>query len=164
MRASCSAPLTGSTIPRLTGLAAACREAGFDAGISDDIERDLWQKFVPLVGVSAMTTLTRAPIGRVVADSESRALLLDVMGEVVAVGRAAGIGLAADYAEERLAFTETMPPAMKASMLEDLERGNRLELDWLSGEVVRRGRAHAIPTPANDAVCAALRPHANGTR
>ena len=147
----------GATDRRLAAFAAAC-----NAAVSTTIERDIWQKFVLLVGVSAMTTLTREPMGRVVADPDARALLGDVMGEVVTVARATGIDLAADYADDRLTFACSMPATMKASMLEDLERGNRLELDWLSGEVVRRGRALAIPTPANQAVCAALRLHAGG--
>ena len=55
-----------------------------------------------------------------------------------------------------------MPYGMKASMLHDLERGNKLELDWLAGHVATLGRKHGIATPANDAVYAALKLHRNG--
>jgi 2-dehydropantoate 2-reductase len=51
---------------------------------------------------------------------------------------------------------------MRASMLDDLERGKPLELNWLAGEVARLGRELAIPTPANDTVYAALKPHRGG--
>ena len=51
---------------------------------------------------------------------------------------------------------------MKASMLNDLEQGKPLELDWLSGEGVRLGRELNIPTPANDTVYAALKPLRGG--
>ena len=61
---------------------------------------------------------------------------------MVAVGRAKGVGLPADHADKALAFAdETLPRGMKASMAHDLERGNRLELDWLTGKVVELGRA-----------------------
>jgi 2-dehydropantoate 2-reductase len=51
---------------------------------------------------------------------------------------------------------------MKASMAHDLERGNRLELDWLAGKVVQLGRALKVPTPANEAVYAILKSHRSG--
>jgi 2-dehydropantoate 2-reductase len=53
---------------------------------------------------------------------------------------------------------------MKASMLHDLERGNRLELDWLTGRVVALGRALGVPTPINDAVYAVLKPFRMGAK
>ena len=57
-----------------------------------------------------------------------------------------------------------MPYGMKASMLHDLERGNRLELDWLAGRVVdARSCNIGIATPMNAAVYAALKLHRNGT-
>ena len=65
----------------------------------------------------------------------------------IAVMAAGGVALAADYARDRLAYAEASPPDTKASMLDDLERGKRLELDWLAGEVSRLGRKLAIPTP-----------------
>lgn len=137
--------------------------AGFDAELSPDIDRVIWEKFVFIVGLSAMTALTRRPIGPVRSDPDTRALLADVMREAVAVGRAKGIGLSADFADGRLAFIDTLPPAMTSSMHNDLERGNRLEIGWLSGAVARLGRDAGVPTPANRAVYAALKLHADGT-
>ena len=57
---------------------------------------------------------------------------------------------------------QTQPPGMMASMAVDLIRGNRLELPWLAGKVVELGRKHAIATPYNAAIVAALKPYANG--
>ena len=51
---------------------------------------------------------------------------------------------------------------MTSSMAHDLERGNRLEVDWLSGGVVKLGREAGVPTPANEEVCATLAVHAAG--
>jgi 2-dehydropantoate 2-reductase len=85
------------------------------------------------------------------------------MQEVVDVGRAKGVNLPADLAQERMHVMETtMPKTMKASMANDLERGNRLELDWLAGRVVQLGRALGVPTPANSAVYAVLKLHRMG--
>jgi 2-dehydropantoate 2-reductase len=61
--------------------------------------------------------------------------------------------------EERLAFSDkNLLPGMKASMANDLDRGNRLELDWLAGMVSRLGRELKVPTPVNDTIYAALKP------
>ena len=153
----------GAESPRLATFRDACAAAGFDATLSRQIERAQWEKFVFLVGLSGITGLTREPIGPSLADPDRRAFFHDLMKEVVAVGRAAGVALDADFADDRLAFGDTVPEGMRASLLEDLERGNRLELDWLAGEVVRRGRELGVPTPANAAVYVGLKPFAEGS-
>jgi 2-dehydropantoate 2-reductase len=84
------------------------------------------------------------------------------MCEVVAVGRAKGVPIPENFAEDRMKFAEASPPTFKASMLHDLERGKRLELDWLAGKVVEFGRPLGVPTPANNAVYAMLKLHRMG--
>jgi 2-dehydropantoate 2-reductase len=135
---------------------------GFDAELSNDIERAIWEKFVFIVGMSGLTTLTRNPIGPVRSDPDTRALLMDVLRETVTVGRTKGIRLDTDFAEKRLAFIDTLPPQMTSSMHGDLERGNRLEVPWLSGAVARLGRELRVDTPANRAVYAALKLQSGG--
>jgi 2-dehydropantoate 2-reductase len=148
---------------RLTAFQSACGAAGIDTTLSADIERDQWEKFVFLVGLSGITGLTREAIGASLEDPDRRVFFHDLMKEVVAVGRAAGVALDPAFADDRLDFAETTIPAtMRASLLDDLERGNRLELDWLAGEVVRRGRDLGVPTPANAAVYVGLKPFAEG--
>lgn len=140
----------------------ACVKAGIDAEISMDIRRATWEKFVFLVGLSATTATMRAPVGEVRAHPRARAMLLDAMREVVAVGRAEGVALAQDFADNRLAFCDSLPPEMSASMRNDLERGNRLEVEWLSGDVVARGARLGVPTPVNRTVYDILSLHAGG--
>jgi 2-dehydropantoate 2-reductase len=147
---------------RADALLEACLRGGIDAELSLDIRKAIWEKFVFLVGLSATTTTVRLPIGRIRRDPRTRQLLLDVMREAVAVGRAQGVALPADYAEDRLAFCDGLPAEMTSSMHNDLERGNRLEVDWLSGAVVELGRAAGVPTPVNRAVSDILALHANG--
>jgi 2-dehydropantoate 2-reductase len=71
------------------------------------------------------------------------------MQEVVDVGRAQGVALAPDFVADRLGFADQLPVTMTSSMANDLERGNRLEVPWLSGDVARRGAALGVPTPVN---------------
>jgi len=142
----------------------ACRKAGIEAGISMEIRRTLWEKFVFLVGLSGTTTTIREPIGAILTNPYSRTLLLDAMKEVVQVGRAQGVGLDPDFADKQLVFCDGLPAAMTSSMHKDLEKGNRLEVQWLSGDVVERGKATGVPTPVNRAIADILALHAGGDR
>src|SRR3546814_7829238 len=102
------------------------------------------------------------PIGVVRQTPETRDLLHKVIEEALAVGQSRGVALPQDYAEDRIRFVDTLPPAMKASMLHDLEAGKPLEVRWLSGGIVDLGREVGIATPANEFVLAALAPLADG--
>ncbi|GGJ34474.1 ketopantoate reductase family protein [Streptomyces brasiliensis] len=140
----------------------ACRSCGIEADLSPDIERVVWEKFVFLVGLSATTSAVRQPIGVIRADSRSRELLHDVMAEALEVGRAAGVKLDPGFADERLAFCDTVPAGMSSSMHHDLTQGNRPELPWLSGSVVDLGRELGIPTPRNRTIADILAPYELG--
>ncbi|HEY7382918.1 MAG TPA: 2-dehydropantoate 2-reductase [Beijerinckiaceae bacterium] len=154
----------GARSARAEALLEACLKGGIKAEISPDIRRDIWQKFVFLVGLSGTTTTMRLPIGPIRSNPQTRAFLLDVMREVVAVGRAHGVALDADYAEQRLAFADSVAYDMTSSMHHDLERGNRLEVPWLSGGVVSLGERVDVPTPLNRAIATILALHADGRR
>jgi 2-dehydropantoate 2-reductase len=152
----------GARTPRVEALVEAALRGAVDAAIAPDVRLAIWEKFVFLVGMSAATASTRSTIGPVREHPASRALLLEVMREVVAVGRALGVPLAADFAEGRLAFIDGLPAEMEASMATDLRHGRRLELAWLSGAVVELGAAAGVHTPMNRAVAAVLGVHAGG--
>ena len=117
-----------------------------------------------LASMSSMTALTRMPIGPIREDADTRALFRQLAAEVVAVGRAQGIALDDGTIDAMMTRADSLPPGMVASMLGDLQRGNRLELPWLSGNVVKLGAHHGVATPAHAFVCAALKLHAEGTR
>jgi 2-dehydropantoate 2-reductase len=141
---------------------AACVKGGINAELSSDIKREIWQKFVFLVGLSGTTTTMRVTIGPIREHAQTRAFLLDVMREVVAVGRAHGVDLPEDYAEIRLRLADDVAWGMTSSMYHDLERGRPLEVRWLSGGVVELGKQVGIPTPLNRAIADILAPHELG--
>ena len=82
----------------------------------------------------------------------------------VFVSRALGVDLPADYAEQRLAFADSLSPEMTSSLHHDLEHGNSLEVEWLSGGVVTLGKKAGVPTPCNRAVWDVLALHAAGSK
>jgi 2-dehydropantoate 2-reductase len=154
--------LDGRADPLLERYGQEMQVAGTQIEVTRAMALELWKKFVLLSGTSSITAGTRMPFGAVLADADIRALFLTLMGEAVAVARAAGVALPPDYADQALRIAEGFPPEMRASMANDLERGHRLELDWLAGKVSALGRDQRIPTPANDAVYALLKPYRMG--
>ncbi len=98
------------------------------------------------------------------SDKDLRELTRRSIGEVVAVGRAMGVALAPDLVEKTLALSARFDPEAKNSMLLDLEAGKPLENEWISGEIVRLGRALGVPTPIHETAYAALKPFAAGNR
>ena len=84
------------------------------------------------------------------------------MAETIAVANAKGVAITPGYLDERMKFADAMNPGSKASLLQDLERGNRLELDWLAGKAATLGRELGVPTPANTAVSTILKLHRMG--
>jgi 2-dehydropantoate 2-reductase len=152
----------GSRSPRGEALLAACLAGGINAELSTDILREIWQKYVFLVGLSGTTTTMRRTIGPIRSNQQTRAFLEDVMREVIAVARAEGVGLPEDYLATAMQRADTVAPDMTSSMHHDLERGNPLEVRWLSGGVVELGRARGVPTPCNRAIADILALHAQG--
>jgi len=140
----------------------ACLAGGIKAEISDDINLVIWQKFVFLAAVAGATTSMRAPIGAIRDNTLTRQFLLDLMKEIIAVGRARGVPIAPDFGEQQIRFADTLPAGMIASMYHDLQSGKPLELPWLSGGVVELGAAAGVETPLNRAVRDVLILHANG--
>lgn len=152
----------GQRSQRVEDFHRACLAGGIDAEIQSDIGLQIWQKFVFIVALSGATTAMRAPIGAIRENPLTRQFLLDLMKEVVAVGRARGVKLTQDFAERGMSFVDSLPPDMIASMCHDLRSGKRLELPWLSGGVVDLGAAAGVPTPMNRAVRDVLILYANG--
>ena len=121
----------GSRSKRAETLLDFCLKGGINAELSSDVRRAIWEKFVFLVGLSGSTTTMR---------------------ETVAVGRALGVELPGDFADQRMSFVDGLPDAMTSSMHHDLNGGKRLEVSWLSGGVAQLGEKVGVPTPMNRAV------------
>jgi 2-dehydropantoate 2-reductase len=152
----------GSETERGKAFLTACLAGGIRAELSAHIEREIWQKYVFLVGLSGTTTTIRKPIGPIRENQQTRQFLLDVMREVVTVGRAHGVDLDENYAEVRLKLADDVAYDMTSSMHHDLLRGNRLEVPWLAGGVVELGRAKGVLTPLNRAIADVLALHSDG--
>jgi 2-dehydropantoate 2-reductase len=154
--------IDGEPDAQLAAFTAAAKQAGIDITQTDSIDRERWEKFVFLVGLSGVTGAMRLPLGPILADVDTRNFFKSIMAEVIAVAQLKGVTLDADFLESRMKFADAAPPDMKASLLHDLERGNRIEIDWLAGKVVTLGRQLGVPTPANGAAYVVLKLHRLG--
>jgi 2-dehydropantoate 2-reductase len=149
---------------RLVAFEEAGIRAGFQAKASEDVEADLWTKFVRLATWSGMTTVTRSPMGVIRDTPATFEMMVTAIQEVITLARARGVNLPADIMDSTLTMIKNFPAASKSSMLEDIERGRRLELPWLSGAVVRLGKESGVPTPIHQFITAVLTPFVDGTK
>jgi len=154
--------LDGRFDPVLAGYVEQIKAANIDIALTDEMRLALWKKFVLLSGTSGITASTRQPLGVIREDDDMRAFFYKLMHETTAVGRASGVTFPGDFDAELDRSVAAFSPMMKASMANDLAVGNRLELDWLAGKVVALGRKFGIPTPAQEAVYAILKPYRMG--
>ena len=153
----------GRRSERVETFYAACKRGGINAELSDDVRRSLWEKFVVLVAMSGATTAMRHTIGPIRSNPQTRAFLLDLAREVVAVGRAHGVKLPADYAEQRIPFFDQL--AARDDHLDaprPATAAGRSRCAGSSGGVVDLGAQAGVPTPMNRAVRDILLLHAEG--
>ena len=152
----------GLVHPLAEPLVAAWRKAGVAASISDDIQASLWTKFLFLATNAALTCLSRQSAGVVYHDPWLLDLAKRSIAEISAVAAAEGVQLASDAPAAALAILTSFPPDVVASMRQDLDAGRRLELEAISGTIVRLGRKHKLATPVHDVAYACLKPFADG--
>ena len=153
----------GSMSVRALAFRDACAAAGFNVEVLTDIRRAQWEKFVGLATNAALTSLFRLPAGYIYHDPEIIPMARRAFAEVAAVGRAEGMPLAEDSADRALAIHQSFPKTMYASMYHDVAKGKPMELDSLSGHIVRRGHALGVPTPVHEMAYLALKPYMHGT-
>lgn len=154
---------TGPMEARARELAGALRAAGVEAEITERIREALWEKLVLVSATGGVMALLRLPWGQVLDSPVGRALARGVMQETEEVGRACGADLSVGVADRVFRFARAnIGRSTRSSMLDDLLRGRRLELDALNGTVVRLGSEAGVPTPLNRTVCLGLGPHAEG--
>ncbi|HEX7054444.1 MAG TPA: 2-dehydropantoate 2-reductase [Burkholderiales bacterium] len=149
---------------RAAAFVQACQQAGINVEAVDDIDRARWEKFVFLVGLSGVTTLSRQPVGFCRSDPELRATFEAAMAETWRLGRKRGVRLPDDFVAERMKFVDTLHADMRTSMQHDLEQGKPLEAPWLCGAVARMSAEAGLDAPVNRTIYAALKPYLNGSR
>jgi len=151
--------LGGALTERVQQIASAFQQTGVAHQVSTDIDRVLWEKFLFIAGVGGVTALARSGIGPLLASPGGRTLLTTSCEEIAAVALAERVPLPADAADRAVEQAATLPPQWRSSLARDLEDGRRLEVEALSGAVVRRGLKLGVPTPIHRTIAACLSVH-----
>ncbi len=149
---------SGDKTPRVRELAALLARAGFEAEISDQIQKDAWFKLWGNMTMNPVSAITGATTDLVLDDDLVRGFIQSVMLEAREIG--ARIGIPIDQSpEDRHAVTRKLG-AFKTSMLQDVEAGKAVELDALVTVVKELGELTEVPTPFTDALLGLARLHA----
>jgi 2-dehydropantoate 2-reductase len=149
----------GQRTPRIEALDALMAGCKFDGHASAGIGQALWEKWVMLASLAAMTCLLRAAVGEIVAVPEGRALMLDTIAECTAIAAAHGHAPRAHVLDGIRAILTEVGSTAKASMLRDLEHGGRVEADHILGDLIARGAAHGLASPRLQAAHVSLKLH-----
>lgn len=132
-------------------------EAGIRTRITADVRSELWAKLVVNASINPLAALAGVPNGRLVADPALRQLLEDVARETAAVARSAGARIDAEDLVRRARLVARRTAANRASMLQDLDRGHRTEVDAISGAVLREAERGRVEAPLNRALFALVK-------
>lgn len=137
------------------------RPAGLDLHLSTRIRQDLWDKFVFLTTLASMTCLMRGSVGEISRAEEGGELFTELLGECLAVARAAGHEPAPETQAMLGRVFADGDSALTASMLRDLESGGRIESRAITGDMLSRARAAGVPAPLLRAAYAHLQTYEN---
>ncbi len=147
--------LTNEITPRLKKIVAVFNEAGIPADAVDNIQSHIWAKALYNAALNPLSAIFRVSYGEL-AHHQSFAIIEEVIHEAFNVARAENIRLFWNRAEEYLEYLrrEQIPLTEKhrSSMLRDIERGKKTEIDFLNGVFVDLGKEHGIPTPVNETI------------
>jgi 2-dehydropantoate 2-reductase len=132
-------------------------EAGIVVTVTSDIRTELWSKLVVNAAINPLAAIASVPNGRLVRDKRLLEVMDAVSREAIAVAKAEGAKVDAEELRRRIALVAKRTAANRGSMLQDLDRGRRTEVDAIVGPIVRAAGRHRIPVPLNQALYAIVR-------
>ncbi len=136
------------------------QEAGWRVTLEENMPGMLWKKFAYLAGSAAVCTASGANYGEMRSIPETRETIRGAIAEALEVGRAAGAPIIEDSLEWSMTALDIFPAAGLASLTKDFQAGGPVELEGLTGTIVRMGHELGVPTPINDTLYAVLKPWA----
>ena len=151
--------LNGQITDRSEKILDVMKTAKINAYLSENIEKELWTKFIFICAVGGITALTRSPIGEIMEYEGTKNMIRSMMKEVYDVSNAKEINLPLGTDQDRFNFIQEQDPSSKGSLCHDLEAGKKTEIDSLCGIVSKLGKEYGISTPINDLVFHTIKFH-----
>ena len=121
--------------------------AGFDARFSTIILQEMWEKWVMLATLAAMTCLMRSGVGAILEAAEGEALIVEALDESTRIAAAAGYPPRDRHLERSRAMLTERGSGFAASMLREVQTGGRTEADHVIGDLLARARALGVAAP-----------------
>ncbi len=147
---TCIGELDGKVTERVREIVRVFNQAGLETEASDNISAMIWSKLLVNVAVSALSAITRLPHGGMEQVEALKATAFEAVDEAVRVAAACSVKLSLqDPGEVWAKAMEGLSPGHKSSMLKDVEKGARTEIDVINGAVVSFGEKFSVPTPVN---------------
>ena len=151
----------GENTARTRRIADALAAAGFEIVVSSTIEKEFWVKLLGNVSFNPVSALTVSTADRLIQNDEVKAYMVEIMREVLAIGRAVGVDANIDP-EARIDMARALGP-FKTSMLQDLEAGKRLEIDGLLAGTLEIARNAGVRAPFTESLFGLIRARAQST-
>jgi len=120
---------------------------GLNAELTPNILREVWSKYLFVAPLSGLTALYAVPQGGLLTDPARRALLTEMMQELDALARKAGVGLPPDIVQQSMAKADSFPYETKTSMQLDFEQGKPTELETMMGYAARMAKELKVSMP-----------------
>jgi 2-dehydropantoate 2-reductase len=148
---------TGEESSRILALDQFMKGAGFDARLSTEIEREMWEKWAMLASLAAITCLMDSDIGQIARAPGGASFVHSLFEEVAATIAAAWRPLNEPFKSLTLSFLTNTASRLTASMYRDMKSGHRVEADQIIGDLVTRGAAKGVSTPLLSAAAIRLK-------
>lgn len=152
----------GGITPRMEQLQQWMQAAGIDARVPEDIHAVAWEKFIFIAPLASLGSYTGWPVGKLLQDMETAALLWQLVEECTSVGRALGVPLPENIVEKTMGKFAALPPDTTTSMQRDFSSGNPTEYESLTGYVCHQAVDNGLPMPGFNRIYAALKVRING--
>jgi 2-dehydropantoate 2-reductase len=124
------------------------KTAGIASKVSEDIEADLWKKFISIC-TSGLLAVTKTTYGELRALKETRRLMIDLLSEIYLLSQKIGVNVESDFVEKTVSFIDTYPYDTTSSLTRDVWGNKPSEIEYQNGTVVRLGEKYGIDTPVN---------------
>lgn len=138
--------------------------AGITTKLADNIQTEIWAKFLFITTISALGALTRATVGEMLASPELKKMMHQTAEEIVAVAKAKGVYLSDSLVEQQFKMIESQPYETTSSLQRDMMEGKPSELKAQNGTIVKMGIEMGIPMPINAFIYACLLPQEKNSR
>lgn len=124
-------------------------KVGLDYKIPDDMQRDLWLKFMLNVSSNQPSAILGMTFGQMQSNQKFMDFFVKIMKEVRKIAKAQGVKNTETIIDEALETFNKMIPEGKTSMLQDVESKRKTEVEMFAGTIIELGKKHNIPTPYN---------------